>query len=163
MWRKRLKWFGCIFLLIAVSTVAIAFGDQIYRARFCEQLLRRIDALVLVPPSESSELEWAATVYWTHNLHCNTIPQVYASLPMLRKIDEIVADLEKQPDLTKINLLWNEYAKVSQSGFRYSEKYLPIRDEIVHEISLQGNNYTDVRSYDDFLTSIRSRNRLENR
>ncbi len=162
MWRKRLKWFGCILLLIAVSTVATAFGDQIYRARFCEQLLRRIDALVLVPPSESSELEWAATVYWTHNLHCNTIPQVHASLPMLRKINEIVADLEKSPGLTKINLLWNEYAKVSQSGFRYSEKYLPIRDEIVHEISLQGNNYTDFRSYDDFLTSIRSRNSKEN-
>lgn len=163
MWRKRLILFACILLLFVLGTVAVAFGDQIYRARYCEQLLQRIDALVLVPPSESSELEWAATVYWTHNLHCNTIPQVYASVPMLRKIDAIVAEVEKQPDLTKINLLWDEYAKVSQSGSRYREKYLPIRDKVVHDILVKGNNYTDFRSYNDFLTSIRLRKIRESR
>ena len=161
MWRKRLLWSGGILLLIAVGTVAIAFANQVSRARYCEQLLQRIDALVLVPPSETSDLEWAAAVYWTHNLHCNAMPQVYASAAMLRRIDEIVADVEKLPGLTKINLLWDEYSKVSQGGYVYREKYLPIRDEIVREIAVQGSNYSDSRSYNDFLTSIRSRNSAE--
>ena len=72
-----------------------------------------------------------------------------------------IADAEKQPNLPKINLLWDEYSKVSQGGFMYRERYRPIRDEIVREIAVHGSNYSDIRSYIDFLASIRSRNSAE--
>ncbi len=64
------------FLLrTAVSVVIVALGFHIYRAQYCERLLRRIDMLALSPPPNVSELEWAAIVFWTHNLHCNCLPR----------------------------------------------------------------------------------------
>ena len=113
--------------------------------------------LALTPPPDVSEMEWTSIVFWTHNLHCNTIPQVHASLPMLQTIDKLIEDTAEHPDKQNIDRLWEEYSKLSQSGFTYREKYLPIRDEIAEAISNQGRNYPDVRSYDDFLASIRAR------
>ena len=114
--------------------------------------------LALSPPPNVSELEWAAIVFWTHNLHCNSIPQVYANQSTLRTIDNLIEAASKQPDRQKINQLWDEYAKVSKSGFRYREKYMPVRDEIAEAIAIQGNSFSDFRSYNDFLVSIRARN-----
>ncbi|QDV30843.1 hypothetical protein Spb1_27780 [Planctopirus ephydatiae] len=113
--------------------------------------------LALSPPSNVSELEWASIVYWTHNLHCNSIPQVHANLSTLRTIDNLIEEAAEHPNRQKINQLWNEYAKVSQSGFRYREKYLPVRDEIAEAIANQGDSFSDFRSYNDFLVSIRAR------
>ncbi len=54
--------------------------------------------LALSPPSDVTELEWASIVYWTHNLHCSSIPQVYASLSTLQTIDNLILDAAEQPD-----------------------------------------------------------------
>ncbi len=74
MLRRRRLQIGGFLLLTAVSVVIVALGFQIYRAQYCERLLRRIDMLALSPPPNVSDLEWAAIVFWTHNLHCNCLP-----------------------------------------------------------------------------------------
>ena len=155
--RRRLLQVGGLLLVIAVSVVVVALGFQIYRAQYCERLLGKIDKLALSPPPNVSELEWAAIVFWTHNLHCNSIPQVYANLSTLRTIDNLIEAASEQPDRQKINRLWDEYAKVSQSGFRYRQKYMLVRDEIAEAIAIQGNSFSDFRSYNDFLVSILAR------
>jgi hypothetical protein len=150
-----------VCVAIAISVVACAaLGYQIHRARLSESILDKIDQLVLHPPDDVPELEWAVLVYWTHNLHCNSIPQVYASYPTLRELDQYLdATIAEGPTRESIDELWERYASISDSGLRYRMKYMPVRDSIADTVAAEGEDFFDARSYQDFVTYVQSSNR----
>jgi hypothetical protein len=144
---------------------ALAFGvvvgawfvHQIRRAQLSNSILTKIDILALYPPNDTPELQWAVLVYWTHNLHGNSIPHVYASYSSLRELDRFLdASLAEGPRRRTIDGLWDRYAAISDSGSRYRATYEPIRDSIADSVAAEGIDYFDARSYQDFLAHVRS-------
>ncbi len=151
-----------VLALIAVAAVLAATSYLAYQARRGQlgaRIRTKVDRLVLQPPEGISELEWAVHVYWTHNLHCEAIPQVYASVSSLQDLDRFLDDaIAHGPDFKTIDILWDRYAAMSRSGREYREKWKPVRDEIADAVAREGDDYGDAGSYRDFLESVRSEN-----
>lgn len=144
--------------LAVVATALGAFGYQVFRARLSEAILAKIDCLAMQPPERSSELEWAVHVYWTHNLHCAAIPQVYASLSSLHELDRFLdSAIARGPDSSTIEALWSRYEAISAGAGRYRKEYEPVRHEIANAVARDGESYADARSYQDFLKYARSK------
>ncbi len=145
-------------ITVAVIVAAIGlFVYQVTRARLADRILAKVDRLVLQTPEGTPELGWAVHVYWTHNLHCEAIPQINESVSSLRELNRFLDDaIIVGPDSQTIDTLWDRYATMSQSGSRYRTKYGPVRDEIVDAVEREGKDYFDARSYLGFLRSVRS-------
>ena len=144
-------------IVLTAGAGAYVLACQVHRESICRHILRKIDRLALQPPNGMTELEWASVVYWTHNLHCNTIPQVYADLATLRELDTFIDDgAERGSDMATIDGIWDRYAQMSDSGSSYREKYESRRNEIAAAIANEGESYADARSYRDFLAYVRS-------
>lgn len=145
---------------LAVATGVTSFCAiryQLARCRTSDTILLNIDRLVLQPPPDISELEWAVYIYWTHNLHANAMPHQSASLSSLRQLNhDLEQSISTGPDLRIVNDLWDRYSAMSESGFEYRQKHEPIRDSVVKAIASQGEQYFDHRSYQDFLARVRS-------
>jgi hypothetical protein len=146
---------------IAVAIVATClglFGYQIYRANLSLAILAKVDRLVLYTPEDCSELEWAVHVYWTHNLHCAAIPQVYASLSSLHELNRFLDDaVERGPDRSTIEALWVRYAALSAGGQKYSARYDPVRREIANAVARDGESYADAGSYRGLREFVRDK------
>jgi hypothetical protein len=146
-----------IFVAVIVAAIGL-FVYQVTRARLADTVLTKIDRLVLQPPEGTPELEWAVDVYWTHNLHCEAIPQINESVSALRELNRFLDDaIIVGPDRQTINTLWDRYATMSQSGYRYRTKHEPVREQIVDAVEREGKDYYDAGSYLSFLRSVRSR------
>lgn len=148
------------FIVIAISFLAIAsigsFGFQFYRARLSEVVLQKIDRLALRPPPDRTELEWAVNIYWTHNLHCSTSPQIHASLAKHWEIDRHLDNLlAGAPNQSDVDNLWIRYEELSDAGRRYSLRYKSERDAIATEIAEQDMEYLNAGDYVGFLETVR--------
>jgi hypothetical protein len=132
--------------------LGIWLGWQIHRGSLCNRIQTKVEKLADHRPADVSSLEWAVLVYWTINLHGETIPQLYASYASLRELDRFLdAAIEAGAVRSTIDELWDRYAAMSPSGYRYSAKYLPIRDSIVADVRRQGLAYFDIDSYLDLV------------
>jgi len=154
-WTQILLWAG-----LAVAAVVVGcYFYQYQRAQLSHAILAKVDRLALNPPNGTTELQWAVYVYWTHNLHCETIPQFYASYWTLLELDKFMdASIAKGPNRKTIDELWDRYAAISDSGRRYRLKYEPWRDSAAESIAAEGIKYADVGSYESFLAYVRSSN-----
>jgi hypothetical protein len=155
IWRSltRRRLVGVMVVVFVVAIVGVV-GYQLYRQHLSESILAKLDRLVLQTPEGMTELQWAVYVYWTHNLHCEAIPQLYASISSLRELDQILDDANVNgPGPQTIERLWDEYERISESGFRYRQQYEPVRDEIVDAVVKEGANYFDADSYRGLLKS----------
>ncbi len=146
---------------IATVLFAVAVGGVAYhmvRVRLCDRVLTKIDRLASYPPSDMGELEWAVHVYWTHNLHCNAMPLVYASYGAIRDVEQILDDtLTNGPNRLTIDAIWDRYAMMTPSGAAYQQKYELEKDAIATAVAAQGSDYPFVNDYRDFVQYERSR------
>lgn len=150
--------FGLAASVIAISSVFFIYEFE--RSRLSTSILNKIDRLALEHPDDIPELEWAALVYWTHNLHCNSLPQQYGSFSKLRDINHYLeASLEAGPKRETIETIWEKYSVLNKFGMSYSVKYKPQRDSIIEAIATQRSDYFDVGSYQDFLDSVRQKSK----
>jgi len=138
---------------VVVLCVVIVYQSQ--RARLAGSICTKVDSLVLYPPNDASELEWAVLVYWTSNLHGEAMPSWYASYSSLRELDQFLdTTMAGGPNRSTIDGLWDRYASMSDSGLRYRVKYEPIRDEDAAAITLKGEAHANARCYRDFLEGV---------
>jgi hypothetical protein len=147
-------------VIVIGLVVGSLLAYQILRGKLNASILTKVDSLVLYPPKDTSELQWAVLVYWTHNLHGSASPEVHASYSSLRKLEGFLdTAIANGPDRHSIDWLWERYAAMSDSGWGYSTKYKPIRDSIVEEIAAEGADYYDIRSYRDFMKGVQANSR----
>lgn len=149
------------YLVIGIAFIAclfaVAFTYQVYRASRSQTVLRKIDDLVLSPPADKTELEWAVLVYWMHNYHCATAPQTRASLSWLneteRHLDAVIAS---GPTVATVDKVWGRYSALmgDVNTDWYDMKHE--RDIVYNAVVEDGMDYFDTRSYLDFLDSVRS-------
>ncbi|WP_442511697.1 hypothetical protein SH528x_003408 [Novipirellula sp. SH528] len=144
-----------------VLACALAFGAiayQVTRDQLAESVLAKVDRLSLHPPINMPKLEWAILVYWTHNLHCESIPQTTMSINELRHLSRDLNEmLQSGPSRDSIDYLWDRYATLTDGGARYRAKYESIRDAIIEAAARDGDAYFDRRSYTDFVDSVSTR------
>ncbi len=144
---------GCILCVLAFGAL---FAYQVTRARLSESILAKIDRLSLHPPKDVPELEWAILVYWTHNLHCASIPQTSLSLGDLQRLDHDVSEmLAAEPNRESIDELWDRYSSMTDGGANYRAKFEPVRDAIIKAAAEKGDAYFDRESYTDFVAFVR--------
>lgn len=158
---SRLRKIKCVagVLLVALLTVVIgAVAYQLIRVRLADSLLHKIDLLVLRPPDDMTELEWAMLVYYTHNLHGSAIPQQEMSIAELRSLHrDLDSMLESGPNRNSIDYLWDEYARLTEGGAWYRELYESDRDARIAAALRGGEAYFDRSSYTDFIEYVASR------
>ena len=143
--------------IVALSILPISrFTYFAIRGMQAQAIVAKIDQLVHHRPADVSESEWAILVYWTHNLHHNSVPQVNLSISQLWRLSNDLDEmLLKGPDRHSIDHLWEQYSIMTDSGARYREKYEPYRDAIIAESSRMGSEYFDRSSYEDFVDSVK--------
>ncbi len=157
MERKHLLRANAVVAVLVAGVGAYGIAYQVYRDSIWRNIVRKIDRLALTPPKDMTELEWASVVYWTHNLHCNTIPPFYGDLKKIKELDAFIENAaERGPDMATIDGLWNRYAQISESGSQFRAKYESRCNEISAAIAEEGNDFADARSYRDFLAYVRS-------
>ncbi|TWT66057.1 hypothetical protein [Allorhodopirellula solitaria] len=136
--------------IVSVTTVVVLVAFHFYRVRLCDRIDRRIDSLALYPPSDTTDLEWAVHVYWTHNLHGNSMPLAYASTDSLWHLDDELDDaLNSRPTRKTIDDLWVRYSEMTSLGAEYRRKYEPEKNRIASLVAEQGLGY---RFIDDYLS-----------
>ncbi|EMI41979.1 hypothetical protein [Rhodopirellula sp. SWK7] len=142
-------------IVVSLAIMAI-LAFHFYRVSLCNRILDRIDSLGKFPPSETTGLEWAVHVYWTHNLHCNSMPLMHASTNSMRSVDTELSDaLDRGPDLSTIDSLWDRYAEMTPSGAEYRLKYESEKDRIARVVAEQGLDFVYI---DDYLCFSASHN-----
>jgi hypothetical protein len=130
------------------------------RGQLSGSILEKVDRFALYPPSDTTEMQWAVLVYWTHNLHCNSIPQVYAPYASLQELDRFLDDaLANGPDRLTIDGLWDRHAAIGEGAARYRREYKPVRDAAAKGIDAEDPTSFNYQSYRGFLDSVRERNR----
>lgn len=117
-----------IYLLIAVA-VAIAYwlAEPIRsQLQWHERIRSDLKTLAQQRPTDANQGQWEFAVGWTHQLDCNCGETDRAWR------DGFADDLERRMEgpvgLMDIEWIWDEYAKHSQYGQSYSEKYRPTRN-----------------------------------
>lgn len=86
----RNRTLGVVLLMFALALTAMVtpLALQIRKAQAANRLLEMVDALAdQVPPDHAAD-EWGVAVYWTHNLHHESVPQVYASRDDIVRLHE---------------------------------------------------------------------------
>ena len=147
----------CLIAIVIVVLASGLFAYQVSRGKLNNSILAKVDRLVLQIPTGNSELEWSVYVYWTHNLHCETMSLNSVSHSSMRELNQFLNDaIERGPDRETIRELWDRYSMINDSGYRYRTKYEPVRDKIIDTIAQEGSDYVDVRCYQNFLQSVRT-------
>jgi len=159
LWQSRIVRL-VVCAALAVGVVAAGWlAPQLAKGLLNQSIRPKVDSLALYPPKGTPELQWAVLVYWTHNLHDNTIPQVYASYSSLRELDRFLdAAIAQGPTRGTIDGLWQRYASMSESGSQYRLKYEPIRDSDGESIAAEGTNSVVGRGYAAFLARVKASN-----
>ena len=140
--------------VIASATVTVVLVLHFYRVSLCNRILERIDSLAQFPPAQTNDLEWAVHVYWTHNLHCNSLALTQASTASLLQVDTELSDaLELGPSSSTINSLWERYGEMTSSGATYRHRYETEKDQIANAVSEQGLDYPYIDDYRHFSTA----------
>ncbi len=157
VWQSRtLRLLACAVLAVGVVAAA-CFAPLLAKGLLNESIRPKVDSLALYPPKGTPELQWAVLVYWTHNLHDNTIPQVYASYSSLRELDRFLdAAIAHGPTRDTIDGLWARYASMSESGSQYRLMYEPVRNAEVESIAAEGTNYAGAPGYARFLKDVKA-------
>jgi hypothetical protein len=122
----RHRKFRVVLLVFAIAVAAMLtpFVAQVRRSRAANRLLESVDSLAhQIPPGRTAD-EWGVAVYWTHNLHCASVPQVYASHGEIVQLHaRLETHIAEGADMPTVLWLWDEYAQLTNSGNRYAARY----------------------------------------
>lgn len=159
LWRSRVVRL-VVCAALAVGVLAAGWlAPKLAKGLLSQSIRPKVDSLALYPPKGTPELQWAVLVYWTHNLHDSTMPQVSASYSSLRELDRFLdAAIARGPTRSTIDGLWQRYASMSESGLRYRSKYEPMRDADVESIVAEGTNSAVGHGYAAFLARVKASN-----
>ena len=145
-------WVAAILAVLVICGVGFHFA----RVRICDGILEKIDRLTLNPPDGMSELEWAVHVYWTHNLHCNSMLLSQASYGELNALNRTLDNARTSgADTGTIDAIWDIYARLTPAGKDYQSKYEAEKNSIAELVSKQGTEFQFASDYQGFLESLR--------
>ncbi|MCD0462026.1 hypothetical protein LOC72_21335 [Roseiconus lacunae] len=145
---------GIAVVITIATTLLVIVGTHFYRVHLCESILSKIDQLASHPPPDATDLEWAVHVYWTHNLHCNSMPLTYASTDALHGIEAELSDaMISQPGRATIDRLWDAYSEMTHLGAEYKLTYEHEKNRIAEVVALKGLRYEYIEDYRSFAGS----------
>ena len=95
-------------------------GNYLRRLRASEAILSRIDSLVLRSPTDVSRHQWNVPIFWTHNLHSNSLLAFDAPLEDIRRFQrQLESRVQGDVDMSTIDWIWGQYATLTAAGERY--------------------------------------------
>lgn len=121
----RIFWYAMSAFIVVVVIVVFdrTIGNQLRCVRAADAILKDIDSLVLRPPTDVAQEQWDVAVYWTHNLHCNSLLAFQSSLGEIRRFrDELATRVRSDVDMSTVDWIWERYAVLTRSGRDY-QKY----------------------------------------
>ncbi len=148
--RRRINQIILLLLMLAAAALLTPVVLQIRRSHAANRLLESVDSLAhQIPPGRTAE-EWEVAVYWTHNLHCASVPQVYASHGEIVQLHSRLKNrIAAGADMPTVTWLWDEYAQLTNSGNRYAARY---RDVMVQDCEALANGREPSYIYDSLPT-----------
>jgi drug/metabolite transporter superfamily protein YnfA len=159
IWLRRPSSWVTILVAVPILTVFAVFAwrvaSQATRAKASESLLHTIDSLVLLTPRDRTADEWNVLVYWTHNLHGNSILQVYAKRADIIRLQQDINDrIQSDADTSTILWIWERYAALTECGERYRQKYQSVMLAEMERVAANGDTSGD---YTRFAQYVRQR------
>ena len=150
--RKRLLQLGISIAAGLVVLAVCGIANHFARVHLCDRVGKKIDQLVLFTPTGLSEPEWTVHIYWTHNLHSNSMLHLYASYASICELEQILDDsLATGPDRSTIDAIWDRYAKLTCFGTTYRQRYEWRKNAIAQEVAICGLDYPYI---DDYLAIL---------
>lgn len=134
MTRTRLRWYVVGAVALAGLVVWFWFGlvepFSSHRA-WADRVQADIKSLARKRPPDVTRGQWEFVVGWTMNLHGNC-GSIHSTVEREWR-DGFAAELERRLQgpvtLADIDWIWDEYARHTQGGQRYSDLYRPTRSE----------------------------------
>ena len=135
--RKSLAWKLAVVAALAGLFAAgwVFFYEPMRTAREWSDAVRAdIESLKHKRPPDVTPAQWECTVMWTLNLHGNCASWHTPMEPIvdLAWRDGFAAELHRRLQgpvtLADIDWIWDEYAKHTKGGQRYSDDWRPTRD-----------------------------------
>jgi hypothetical protein len=121
---------GLILLCAILGSLYFWFG-VVEPVREWRQWHNRVQAdiksLASKRPPDITRGEWEWVVGWTVNLHgnCGSEWNNFNSVEMQSFAEELERRLQGPVDMRTIDWIWDEYARLTIYGKRYSDKYRP--------------------------------------
>lgn len=153
LWFSRRNLWISLFVVVPVLTALGLIAWQRSRVIASDHLLDQIDSLVLLSPQDRTADEWSVAVYWTHNLHCASSPQIYAELSEIKRLQRDINErVESNVDTSTILWIWERYGALTESGDRY-QKYQQVMLKEMERVAADGDTYGD---YSSFAKQVRA-------
>ena len=138
--RRSLRWKLILVVLLAVFAAGWAFVYEPLRLHreWDDAMRANIKSLADKRPTDVTPQQWEYTVGWTINLHANCGAfysfSEHTADPAWR--DGFRAELERRLQgpitLADIDWIWDEYAKNTKHGHKYSDQFRPTRGPNVY-------------------------------
>lgn len=101
------------------------------------QIRDAIRSLEARRPPDVTPQAWQAAVFWTQNLHGNSMVPFEASDHQIKVFQEDLNQRLSQPiDLDTIYWIWDEYAKLTPAGKRYQRFRSQMDEEIASPVGM---------------------------
>ena len=142
---NRLRWyqFSLRELFVMFIVVAVPLGFYCKWARrnneindLTDRIYTTLDSLEAKCPASMTEGQWESAITWTETLVGNSIPcQPDVDLRDLRRFQtELQEKAEGNVDLRTIDWIWDQVARLTQTG----KKYQDFRPHMLEEIEAVG-------------------------
>ncbi len=120
-----------VFIAVCCASAVAVRRSIVGRTHYSRRLETQIEGLYAKQPQNLNAAQWHCMVYWTRNLHGNSLIAFQTSTAQIASFESRINErLSGKVDATTIEWIWDEYANVCPGGRNYQRFRLMVNENL---------------------------------